>query len=252
MARRDVGWRVDCLGDMGGFGDGKWSHMSDYYPQGIVNFGMQDAWKKAPDELRSVLGNAALEEQGLGRGLHHRPVAEMAYSSFNASRRPCRKSGKESWNRWLNEDGLPAGVAQNYPIPAKCRRRASWSTPLVGEQGRGALLPRGRWRCGCKTLSARRSCRPRRRYPPVAAAETRSMTARLPARRHASGRIRSLAGPGGPPHPANLASSWPLPAWARTVGYIDGQIAGFALVTSLGTDTMFRSKNVVSVPGFSF
>lgn len=47
LSRADVGWRVDCLGDMGGFSS-TWSHMNDYYPQAIINFGMRDAWKKAP------------------------------------------------------------------------------------------------------------------------------------------------------------------------------------------------------------
>lgn len=43
-----VGFRVDCLGDMGGFHGQKWTHMTDFYPQNIQNFGMGDAWKKAP------------------------------------------------------------------------------------------------------------------------------------------------------------------------------------------------------------
>ena len=39
------GWRADCLGDMGGFvNDGSYSLMNDWYPQAIVNFGLQDAW----------------------------------------------------------------------------------------------------------------------------------------------------------------------------------------------------------------
>lgn len=46
--RRDVGLRMDCLGDMGGFHPGKWSHMLDFYPQNIANFDMTDAWKHGP------------------------------------------------------------------------------------------------------------------------------------------------------------------------------------------------------------
>ena len=47
--RRNIGFRVDCLGDMGGFHSGKvWSHMQDYYPMNIENFDMHDAWKKGP------------------------------------------------------------------------------------------------------------------------------------------------------------------------------------------------------------
>jgi len=45
---RPVGFRVDCLGDMGGFHGDDWSHMTDFYPQNIGNFGMSDAWKTGP------------------------------------------------------------------------------------------------------------------------------------------------------------------------------------------------------------
>jgi len=50
LSKGNVGWRVDCLGDMGGFSK-TWNHMHDYYPQAIINFGMQDAWKTAPVSL---------------------------------------------------------------------------------------------------------------------------------------------------------------------------------------------------------
>ena len=46
--RKNVGFRVDCLGDMGGFHGKKWSHMQDYYPMNIENFHMHDAWEKGP------------------------------------------------------------------------------------------------------------------------------------------------------------------------------------------------------------
>jgi hypothetical protein len=44
--RKNVGFRVDCLGDMGGFHGKEWSHMQDYYPMNIENFNMHDAWEK--------------------------------------------------------------------------------------------------------------------------------------------------------------------------------------------------------------
>ena len=50
LSQANVGWRVDCLGDLGFWGK-EWMHMVDYYPQGIINFGMKDAWKKAPVSL---------------------------------------------------------------------------------------------------------------------------------------------------------------------------------------------------------
>ncbi len=47
---RHLGWRIDCLGDMGFWRDTRanWSHMSDVYPQDIIKSGMAEAWRKAP------------------------------------------------------------------------------------------------------------------------------------------------------------------------------------------------------------
>ncbi len=38
-----VGWRQDCLGDLGFWADEQngWTHMYDYYPQTIANYNMQ-------------------------------------------------------------------------------------------------------------------------------------------------------------------------------------------------------------------
>lgn len=46
--RAKIGFRVDCLGDMGGFHGERWSHMLDFYPENIENFEMGDAWRDAP------------------------------------------------------------------------------------------------------------------------------------------------------------------------------------------------------------
>ncbi len=42
-----AGWRADCLGDMGGFGD-DWNHMEDFYQQALDEADANDAWKIAP------------------------------------------------------------------------------------------------------------------------------------------------------------------------------------------------------------
>jgi hypothetical protein len=44
------GWRQDCLGDLGFWAAEQhgWTHMTDYYPQTIIQYHMQEAWKKAP------------------------------------------------------------------------------------------------------------------------------------------------------------------------------------------------------------
>jgi hypothetical protein len=45
---RNLGWRLDCLGDMK---TGGWNAMTDAYPQDIIKSGMSEAWKKAPVTL---------------------------------------------------------------------------------------------------------------------------------------------------------------------------------------------------------
>ena len=54
-SQANAGLRFDCVGDLG-FRDRSedqlgWNHMDDFYAQGIINFGMQDAWKTAPVSL---------------------------------------------------------------------------------------------------------------------------------------------------------------------------------------------------------
>jgi len=46
-SRVNVGWRQDCLGDIGFWADEQngWTHMYDSYPQNIIEYNMQDAWK---------------------------------------------------------------------------------------------------------------------------------------------------------------------------------------------------------------
>ena len=49
-AATPIGWRQDCLGDLGFWAaeQNGWTHMYDYYPQTIAQYNMQDAWRLAP------------------------------------------------------------------------------------------------------------------------------------------------------------------------------------------------------------
>lgn len=55
LSKANAGWRVDCIGDLGFWAEDKdkpgWTHMYDFYPQAIINYGMKDAWKRAPVSL---------------------------------------------------------------------------------------------------------------------------------------------------------------------------------------------------------
>jgi hypothetical protein len=118
----NVGWRVDCIGDAG-FGaraQKGWTHMWDYYPQGIIDFGMADAWKTAPVTLEicwTLLGWK--DKQGYG-------IDEVRYifdqslkwhiSSFNAKSSPVPKDWWPQVNRWLKKMGYRFALRKfTYP-----------------------------------------------------------------------------------------------------------------------------------------
>jgi len=48
----DIGWRVDCWGDMGGFSK-TWCHMRSIYPQALRETQSQDLWRKSPVALET-------------------------------------------------------------------------------------------------------------------------------------------------------------------------------------------------------
>ncbi len=104
LSKRDVGWRVDCLGDMGGFSP-TWCHMCDYYPQAIINCGMQDAWKKAPVTLEVCWVMQHWKDQGWDIDYIIDQSLKWHISSFNAKSSPVPDEWWPAVNRWLTRMG---------------------------------------------------------------------------------------------------------------------------------------------------
>ena len=104
ISKRNVGWRVDCLGDMGGFSP-TWCHMCDYYPQAIINFGMKDAWKKAPVTLEVCWVMQHWKDKGWDVDYIIGQSLKWHISSFNAKSSPVPKAWWPQVNRWLNKMG---------------------------------------------------------------------------------------------------------------------------------------------------
>ena len=104
LSKANVGWRVDCLGDMGGFSS-NWSHMNDYYPQAIINFGMRDAWKKAPVSLEVCW----VMQHWLDKGWDVDHIIDQSLkwhiSSFNAKSSAVPDQWRPQVNRWLKRMG---------------------------------------------------------------------------------------------------------------------------------------------------
>lgn len=120
LSQANVGWRVDCIGDLGFWAKDKdnpdFAHMFDYYPQGIINFGMKDAWKNAPVSLE-ICGTLKSwkGERGSCEFCQGYSVEDVNYiidetlkwhiSSFNAKSSGVPEEWQPLIDRWLKKMG---------------------------------------------------------------------------------------------------------------------------------------------------
>jgi len=119
LSKRDVGWRVDCLGDMGGFSP-TCCHMCDYYPQAIINFGMKDAWKKAPVTLEVCWVMQHWKDQGWDIDYIVEQSLKWHISSFNAKSSAVPQEWWPQVNRWLTRMGYRFALRKfTYPSTVK-------------------------------------------------------------------------------------------------------------------------------------
>ncbi|MCU0917504.1 MAG: DUF4832 domain-containing protein [Planctomycetes bacterium] len=119
LSKRDVGWRVDCLGDMGGFSP-TWCHMCDYYPQAIINFGMKDAWKKAPVTLEVCWVMQVWKDKGWDIDYIIDESLKWHVSSFNAKSSAVPDEWWPQVNRWLKRMGYRF-VLRKFTYPSQVK-----------------------------------------------------------------------------------------------------------------------------------
>lgn len=114
--RKAVGFRADCLGDMGGFSN-YWSHMQDAYPEDIIHFGMQDAWKKAPVSFEVCW----VMQHWLDKGWDVNYIIDQSLkwhiSSFNAKSSAVPDAWRPAVDRWLKHMGYRF-VLRKFTYPA--------------------------------------------------------------------------------------------------------------------------------------
>jgi hypothetical protein len=119
LSRRPVGWRVDCLGDMGGFSK-TWCHMLDSYPESILNFGVEDAWKTAPVTLEVCWVMQHWKNQGWDIDYIIDQSLKWHISSFNSKSSPVPAEWWPQVNRWLKKMGYRL-VLRKFTYPAEVR-----------------------------------------------------------------------------------------------------------------------------------
>ncbi len=100
-----IGFRVDCLGDMGGFHEEEWSHMLDFYPENICNFHMQDAWKKAPVVFEACWHMNDWFSQGWDIDYIIDESLKWHISSYNNKGMTVPEPWKKNVERWLRKMG---------------------------------------------------------------------------------------------------------------------------------------------------
>jgi hypothetical protein len=122
----DVGWRVDCLGDMFGFGD-TFSHMHDYYPRAIEK-GMQaqDAWKRAPIAFEACWTMKHWKEQGWDIDYIIDQSLKWNISTFNNKSSPVPEEWMPEVERWLKRMGYRF-VLRTFTYPEEVSQNAKLS-----------------------------------------------------------------------------------------------------------------------------
>ena len=126
-SKATVGWRQDCLGDLGFWAEEQngWTHMYDYYPQTIIKYEMKDAWEDAPVTFE-VCGtfNRWKERESY-------TLEDVAYifnqalkwhiSSFNAKSSPVPEEWKPLVNDWLKKMGYRF-ILRRFSYPEAVRQ----------------------------------------------------------------------------------------------------------------------------------
>ncbi len=127
-----VGWRQDCLGDLGFWADEQngWTHMYDYYPQAIANYNMQDAWKKAHVSFE-ICGTFPSWKKSHGYGPDEvKYIIEQSLkwhiSSFNAKSSQVPEEWEPLINDWLKKMGYRF-VLRKFSYPATVRHNGKFS-----------------------------------------------------------------------------------------------------------------------------
>ncbi|MCK4879663.1 MAG: DUF4832 domain-containing protein, partial [Bacteroidales bacterium] len=110
-AQIPVGWRVDCIGDLGFWADEQngWTHMYDFYPQAIIDYEVKDDWKTSPLSFE-ICGTFRRwkEKEDYDRDdvrYIFNETLKWHISSFNAKSSPVPGEWKDLVDDWLRKMG---------------------------------------------------------------------------------------------------------------------------------------------------
>lgn len=110
--RGKIGFRVDCLGDMGGFHGERWSHMLDFYPENIENFDMRDAWRDGPIVFEACWAMPDWYAQGWDIDYIVDESLKWHISSYNSKSAPVAEEWRPAVERWVRRMGYRYEIHQ--------------------------------------------------------------------------------------------------------------------------------------------
>ena len=122
LSQANVGWRVDCIGDLGFWAEEQdgWTHMYRHYPWAIINFGMENAWKTAPVSLEicGTLKNWKQEQGYTAKEVEYiiDETLKWHISSFNAKSSGVPPEWQPQIDSWLKKMGYRF-VLRNFAFP---------------------------------------------------------------------------------------------------------------------------------------
>ena len=103
-SRPPMGWRADCLGDMGGFSLNV-NTMTDFYPEAIVNDGLAEQWKTAPVSMEACWVMQHWKDNGWNLQYIMDQSIKWHMSSFNAKSSAVPPEWKPQVDWWLRHMG---------------------------------------------------------------------------------------------------------------------------------------------------
>ncbi|MGE5647401.1 MAG: DUF4832 domain-containing protein [Acidobacteriota bacterium] len=133
-AQFNVGVRFDCLGDMGNIRPGwgafpGWCHMLDYYPQTLVESGLQNAWMTAPVSLEACGVMQTWKEKGWDLDYIIEQSLKWHISTFNNKSSAVPEEWQPKVDQWLRRMGYRFVLRKfSYPVAASPHGRLGFSS----------------------------------------------------------------------------------------------------------------------------
>lgn len=127
-----VGWRVDCIGDLGFWASEQngWSHMYDFYPREIINCDMHDDWMRSPVSFEICGTFLSWRDKQKYNREQVKYIFDQSLkwhiSSFNAKSSPVPPEWSDLVDDWLRKMGYrfalrrftyPESVTVNEKLP---------------------------------------------------------------------------------------------------------------------------------------